>query len=122
MFCCQFIFISTPTFKADNNRVVALNVKNGFNMRVNERSGAISILPPKKGGAGGGGGHLKHHFCLTVARFDNDIQRHIRRSSGRIRQKNSFCLNTGESILSILNTKLLLYKYFVTNTNYKILK
>ena len=64
------------------NRVVALNVKNWFNMRVNERDlGRFPFCPKRRRG------HFKHHVCLTVGWFDNDIQRQIRRSSGRIRQK-----------------------------------
>ena len=82
--------------------------KNGFNVRVNERDLGDFHFAPKRGGV---------IWSTTFAWLLPDSTMTFRgRSDGLVvesdRKKISFCLNNGESILSILNTKLLHSKVF----------
>src|SRR4029434_9495437 len=69
-----------------------------------------------------GCGHLKHDFCLTAWLLPDWTMTFKGRSDGLVvasdRKKISFCLNNGESILSILNTKLLHSKVFCYKLRY----
>ena len=82
--------------------------KNGFNVRVNERDLGDFHFAPKRGGV---------IWSTTFAWLLPDSTMTFKgRSDGLVvesdRKKISFCLNNGESILSILNTKLLYSKVF----------